>query len=448
VPNNRRTFAVLVALVIIVGILIRAATALWLGDRAEPISGAYDQVSYDTLAQQLLAGKGFSFPVDWYPFTKANEPTAHWSFLYTLYLAGVYAAFGHHPLAARLLQVLLSGLNFWLAYRIGKRLFGEMAGVAAAALTAVYAYLIFFNAVLMTQTFYILAVLTAIDVAFLTIQNPSRRHWLLLGFAIGIGVLLRQTLLLFAPFLFAWIAWAIRGHSALGVSGLKAHANRPSAAVRRGKLTAFSGILLSSAVIASLILPWTIRNYLTYHDFLLLNSNGGYWFYASNHPLQGTDFNQSLAPPIPQNLHDLSEPTIDRALFSQGLGFIMADPERFFLLSVNRIKDYYWLFPSEQSSTIANLSRTLSFPIYLPLMLYGLWLSRRQWRACLPLYLYVAFDALLCLSTWSAPRYRLPSDAILMPFAGLAAVSLASQFGIIPLWASKDESPQTRLDSV
>ena len=90
--------------IFVFSILVRVAVAVWLGDNANPISGAADQYSYDTLAQRVLAGYGFSFPTDWYPFTPANTPTAHWSFAYTLYLTGVYAIFGHHPLVARILQ--------------------------------------------------------------------------------------------------------------------------------------------------------------------------------------------------------------------------------------------------------------------------------------------------------------------------------------------------------
>ena len=235
---------------------------------------------------------------------------------------------GHHPLAARLIQVLLSGLNIWFAYRLGRRVSNDLAGLAAAALTAAYAYLIFFNAALMTQTFYILAVLGALDLSFSLVENPGRRGWILLGLTIGLGVLLRQTLLLFAPFLLGWVWWATRrsrrGGSEFGI---------------------VPGIILSVALIAAFILPWTLRNYLTYHDFLLLNSNGGYWLYSSNHPDQGTNFNPNYAAPIPQDLRGLAEPALDRALYSRALGFIEADPRRFLLLSLNRTKDFFWLLP-------------------------------------------------------------------------------------------------------
>jgi 4-amino-4-deoxy-L-arabinose transferase-like glycosyltransferase len=159
--------------IIALAILIRLVAAFALGDTALPVSGAYDQVSYDMLAQRVLSGHGFSFPTSWYPFTAPDEQTAHWSFLYALYLAGVYALFGHHPFAARIIQVILSGLHIWLVYRIGRRLFGEWVGVASAILTTFYAYFIFFNAALMTQTFYIIALLAALNLT-LTLADDSK----------------------------------------------------------------------------------------------------------------------------------------------------------------------------------------------------------------------------------------------------------------------------------
>ena len=51
-----------------------------------------------------------AFPVAWYPFAPAGAPTAHWSFLYTLFAAAVYALVGWHPLAVRLVSALLAGI--------------------------------------------------------------------------------------------------------------------------------------------------------------------------------------------------------------------------------------------------------------------------------------------------------------------------------------------------
>lgn len=95
----RRAFLALLAL----GLLLRLGAALYMGDTVRPLPGIWDQLSYDRLAWRVVTGHGLSFGEDSWPFTRAGAPTAHWSFLYTGYLAAVYAALGHHPLAARLL---------------------------------------------------------------------------------------------------------------------------------------------------------------------------------------------------------------------------------------------------------------------------------------------------------------------------------------------------------
>jgi len=402
-------------LIIIFALGARVLLALLLGDEVNEVAGTYDQIAYDLLAQRVVAGHGFSFPVDWYPFARGGEPTAHWSFLYTSYLSGVYAVFGHHPLTARLIQIVISAAGIWLVFRLGRRLFDSVVGLVAAGLAACYAYLILFNASLMTQSFYILAVLASLDAALGLVDKHTWRRWAALGIFLGLGVLLRQSLLLFAPVLLLWIWWA----------GSRA----PHAAQeRRARL---GGMALAVALIALCILPWTARNYVAFQDFLLLNSNGGYWLYSSNHPAQGTTFDSTFKAPIPDELVNLKEPAIDRALMRQGIGFILADPVRVGLLSLDRLKDYFWLFPTENSSALSNWSRLFSFGLYLPFMVYGLYLSRRHWRMCLPLYLYVAIDGIFCLLTWAAPRYRLPSDVILMVFAGLGVVTLAVRLRLV-----------------
>src|SRR5581483_12319151 len=93
--------------IILLALGIRIVLVLVLGDEIREVSGTYDQFAYDRLAQRVVAGYGFSFDTDWYPFAHANQPTAHWSFLYTLYLSGGYAGGGHHPVAGRLGQVFI-----------------------------------------------------------------------------------------------------------------------------------------------------------------------------------------------------------------------------------------------------------------------------------------------------------------------------------------------------
>lgn len=403
-PGAGRDAKGFLAAIIIVAIALRVVVAVFLGDRVVPVSGAADQVSYDALAQRLLAGHGFSFARSWYPFTEPNEPTAHWSYLYTLYLAGVYALFGHHPLAARLLQALISGLGCWLIYRLGRQLFDERTGLVAAALMALYAYFVFFAAALMTQTFYILALLTALTIAVDLARAPTRRRWLGLGVALGIGTLLRQTLLLFAPLLIVWVAWSGRGR------------------------TRWRDALTSMLVLLLWIAPWTAYNYRVFGDFLLLNSNGGFFLYSSNHPSHGTQFDPSHVAPRPPHVRGLAEPAMDRALFREALATIIAEPGRFLRLSWSRVPQYFRILPDRRSSTLSNLARVLSITLYLPFMLWGLLLAYPRWTVAAPVLLYVGFETAMHLTSWAAPRYRLPSDALMMLFAAVALIDLRRRF--------------------
>lgn len=393
--------------IVLLAILVRVPVAFLMGDQVTVLPGIHDQVSYDALARRLLAGEGYSFPEKWYPFTPADTPTAHWSFTYPLYLAGVYGLAGYHPLVARLLQAVVGGaLICWLVYRIGRRVASEEVGLAAAALAAVYGYFIYYNAALMTETFFIVFVLWALYLGIELKEKPTLARWLWLGLALGMAGLLRQTVLLFVPFLFLWLFWEVR---------------KPPAQKWN--------VLLPIGVIVLLILPWTIRNYLVYDQLLPLNSNAGYAFYASNNPNLATDWsNEEVVVPVPLELAGQNEAELNQALTRMGMELILADPTRYLLLTLDKTREYFKFWPSSESSPISNLNRVLSFGLYLPFMLLGLFLSLPRWRDFLPLYLFIVIHTGIHLLTWPAPRYRLPVDAVSMIFAGLALLELARQF--------------------
>ena len=399
--------------ILITAALIRMPVAILMGDHVVELPGIQDQISYDALARSLLDGRGYSFTENWYPFTKANTPTAHWSFLYPLYLAGTYAVAGYHPLVARLIQGVLGGvLLCFLVYKLGRKLVSEETGLVGAGLTAVYGYFIYYNAALMTETFSIILVLLALHLSLELKEDPTPGRWVWLGFSLGLAALLRQTVLLFAPFLLLWLFLELRDKN-----------------VRWGYFA------VPIVIIVLLITPWTLRNFQVYDSFLLLNSNAGYALYASNNPNMGSDWqNEHVVVPVPEELKGLNEAQLDRALTQRGLDFILADPGRIFLLNLNKILEYVRFWPTRESSQISNINRVLSFGLYLPFMLLGLWISFARWRNFVPLYLFMVIHTGIHLLSWPAPRYRLPIDAILMVFAGMALLELARK---VKVWRSK-----------
>jgi hypothetical protein len=438
-------------IIILMAIALRVVAAFYLGDRVVPVSGAYDQVSYDRLAQRVLNGYGFTFDELWWPYTQPGEPTAHWSFLYTLYLAGVYGLMGHHPLVARLIQAVLVGaLMPWLVYRLGCRHFGPQVGLVASGVMACYAYFIFYAAALMTESFYIIGILWVLDLAGQLGQAdesmPSTlQRGLLLGLALGVTALLRQVFLLFIPVMFIWLLWrSYRFQTSFRSAGLTAGENeafessstrllRPATHLRNNPVVRMIGILLVAAVVLLVaIAPWTVRNYWAFDRFVLLNTNAGFAFYWSNHPIHGQNYPANLpdwssyVKLIPPELLSLNEAELDQALLERGFGFIQDDPGRYLMLSISRVDDYFKFWPSSESGLISNLSRVFSFGLLWPLMAYGLIAQgRRSFSSeSLILYLFIIIYTAIHLLSWALIRYRLPVDAVLIIFTSTVLVEI------------------------
>jgi hypothetical protein len=417
-------------LILIIGIsvLIRIVAAIYLGDKVVDLPGTYDQISYHNLALRVLGGHGFSFGVGWWPATPANQPTAHWSYLYTLYLVLVYFIFGPHPIVARLIQAVIVGIfQTYLTFKIGQKIFGDWIGIVAALLSSVYIYFIYYSATLMTEPFYITAILWALFLILEIREIHSKAHNLkpgreitlsiFLGLALIIGVLLRQLLLIVVPFLLLWV-WLVRWSK-----------------YRKLPLTSTA---IVAAVMIVFILPITFYNYQRFHRFVLLNTNAGFAFFWGNNPIYGTQFqpllsNTTYAQLIPEDVRSLNEAAMDQALLKRGIGFVISDPVRYILLSISRIPFYFEFWPTAGSGLISNISRIFSFGIMLPFMLYGMIAAlfniivpiKDSWSSPeVMLILFSALYAAIHILTWTLIRYRLPIDAIFLVFAGYALSDL------------------------
>jgi 4-amino-4-deoxy-L-arabinose transferase-like glycosyltransferase len=410
-------------LILAVSVLLRVAVAIAMGDTVVELPGVFDQISYHNLALRVLSDYGFTFGELWWPITPAGAPTAHWSFLYTLYLVFVYFIFGPHPILARIIQAIVVGiLHPYMTYRLGEKIFNKNIGLIAAAVTAIYIYYFYYGAALMTEPFYITGILFTLYFAMQLAENTEKKQDIRLGIALGISIgltiVLRQVFLLFLPFLFLWI-WIARFKL------------NPSASLRPSRKLPIVSTALSFILIFSFIIPITLYNYQRFHSFVLLNTNSGYAFFWGNHPIYGTKFIPILSTAeyqamIPEEVRHLDEAALDRELLGRGIQFVMNDPKRYILLSLSRIPPYFMFWYSSESSTLSNISRIGSFGLFLPFMIYGLFLGVKQNRKNLltsPAGLMMLFAVVYSgahILTWTLIRYRLPVDAVLIPFAALA----------------------------
>ncbi len=424
--------------IIALGVLARLVAAVLLGDVVVPLPAAWDQIYFHDVALNLLAGKGFAYSRPPWPFIQPLAPTAYTSFVYQIAIAAIYLVLGPHPIAARLIQALICSLLPWLVYGIVKRIGGEARGeeesvlrlrpqpfdegsgqraplrtrivpresrtaimaLAAAGITAFYAYFIYFSATLMTDGPYLVTVAWSILLTLDLAEQPSGRQWVLWGLAVGLSTVLRQVYMPIAGLLFLYIVWKAR---------------------RRVNLL---HVAAAAAIVAGLILPWTVRNYLVFHRFLLLNSQAGQVLWNANHPDLGTEFESAMFP-IPDDLQGADEVTINDELMRRGLLEIAAEPGRFLLLSLSRLQMFFLFYPRPESSVFSNIARTFSFGISLPFMVAGLAISFREWRRWLLVYLFIAAYIFIHIISWAQIRYRMPVDMALIPFAALALVTLA-----------------------
>lgn len=493
------------ALIIMTAVILRVAASLMLGNTIETLPAIADQISYHSLATRFLEGHGFTFAVAWWPATRAGEATAHWSYLYTLYLSLIYSIFGLNPLAARLIQSVLAGILMpWLAFRLARQVFKPRQGLSpqlpnqpkdtpsqplpkgegndpnhdeihirprftsmktlalswqsadtiipllAAAWIAVYGYFIYFSAALMTETFYIIGILWVLDCALrLGIPRERQEHnpgsraslnkaffitpWIEMGLSISITAMLRQVFLLFVPVLFLWLGWTMirqgnrQTHPANNSESRKI-LNSPGAKASK-RFISFS--LLTILVITVLIAPITIYNYAQFNRFVLLNTNAGYAFYWSNHPIYGDRFVSILTADmpsyyelLPQDVLWMNEAQLDNELMKRGIAFVTADLGRYIRLSIDRIPAYFIFWPLDSSSTFSNITRVFSYGLAIPFIIVGiiLWINDIRRRrifadAGLLLLLFSMVYSIVHLLSWAGIRYRLPVDAVTLTFA-------------------------------
>jgi 4-amino-4-deoxy-L-arabinose transferase-like glycosyltransferase len=178
---------------------------------------------------------------------------------YPAFLAGVFAIFGMEHYRAVLVQQMVVDIGTcFLIADLARRLISPRAAQVAFALAALCPFLANYVANALTETLEVFFTVLALDLAIVgldTLQNSSRKVWVGCGLAVGAAILLRPDggLLLLAIeayllllFIRNWI--------------YKTQTRVPAPHVLR------AGLILASVSLATL-LPWTVRNLHTLHEF-------------------------------------------------------------------------------------------------------------------------------------------------------------------------------------
>jgi 4-amino-4-deoxy-L-arabinose transferase-like glycosyltransferase len=368
-----------------------------------------DALGFDKQAQAVARGEILGAG----PFFQAP--------LYPYLLGGIYALFGRNLLVARLLQMAAGSLSVVLLFLIGRRIFGERAGVAAGIMGALYGTFIVYEGDLLRE---FLTLFLNLLFLLLLLRAEERRTgpaWYLAGLALGLSAICRETVLLFAPLAAAWIAFRLR----------------PRESWRR--------VLLAVALVAAgslcAILPVTLRNRLVTGVWTLVSYQGGIAFYIGNNP----DYDRTSTlhsgheweefSRLPERRAGVVTPAGASAWFyREAFRFIREEPGAWLGLLGKKFVLFWNAWEADANNSLDHWrehSRTLSlllwrsgplilpFGLLAPLALLGLFLALGERRGLLPALMLLTYLGALLLFIVLA-RYRLAAVPPLLLFAGRA----------------------------
>ena len=121
---------------------------------------------------------------------------AHHPPLYSLFLGGLSALGIEAPVGQRLASALLGTAAVVVLGMVARRLAGDRVGVLAAVIAAVYPNLWINDALLLSESMYVLAVAGLLWVAFAYREEPGVRRAAVLGVVLGLTALVRAEALL------------------------------------------------------------------------------------------------------------------------------------------------------------------------------------------------------------------------------------------------------------
>jgi 4-amino-4-deoxy-L-arabinose transferase-like glycosyltransferase len=175
--------------------------------------------------------------------------------LYLYFVGALYQAFGTLE-AVKYAQAVLGALLVPAVGLVGRRAFGARAGLAAAAIAALYPELVWFASHFWAETVFTALLWWALERTTAADERGSPALAAAAGALFGLATLTRETVLYFLPAAALWLAW------------------RSAGGVRR------AAVFLLAAL--ALVVPWTVRNYLVFDALVPVSTSGALNLWQGN----------------------------------------------------------------------------------------------------------------------------------------------------------------------
>ncbi len=390
-PFGRRSLCLL----FLAALAVRVAFAAFAAPRGEGLIFP-DAAIYDSIARNWLAGKGFR---------EDSGRQASRAPGYPVFLAACHSIGLQRPQGIYLVQAIADSAMCVLLALLGRRLYGDTAGIVAGCIAAVYPFFIYFTGLLLAETLFTLGLVALMLLLFEcadALEKSTPRALLVsavAGVLLGLLVLLRSSLLLFPLFLLPiWLAR--RGH-------------------RLGAMAAWGTMIAAMALV---MLPWIVRNYGIFGRFIPTTLQVGESLYEANSPCaDGGPMMDRIDWVKERGGRPMGEYENNQFFKNAALRYIREHPGRFCALAVEKFARFWNPLPN-YGPYRRPLGIAVSICAWAPIILLafvGILKRKREIALLLLLLSPVAYFTLLHMVFVGSVRYRTP----VMPFVILLAAS-------------------------
>jgi 4-amino-4-deoxy-L-arabinose transferase-like glycosyltransferase len=355
---------------------------------------------YGAMAKWVASGQGFSSPYFDYP-----RPSAQMAPVYVYFIAFIFSVFGIYSTASAIViqvfQSIVSAGTCVVFYLLGEKLLGERVGLIAALILAIYPPAIFFSTMRIGPVALVVLLLGVIIYLLMHMREKENyRTTIYCGLLMGLAALTEPAVLPFFPLIAAWFLFC----------------NHLSTA------TAAKHIFIAGCLAVLCVIPWTVRNYLVFHQLVLIKSPLGMnLLYGNNADGNGvisyakTAFSPAELPTVEK----LDEVTTDRLMSEKAMRFIRENPRLFFERTLRRFSAF-WTLLSGYRETRFDLIRNFIYGSVLVLSCLGALLAYRN-RKLTPLIPFLLFffsyPLIFYVTHVTYYRYRYPVEPFLILFA-------------------------------
>ena len=264
-----------------------------------PVVPMSDPAAYDTMAQHLAAGNGYSLQ----PFTENPDevtPTAYWAVGAPAVYAACFKLFGHTYVPIVAVNLIANVITLALLMLLAARWTSGKHAAVAGLCFAIWPGQVTFVTILASELLFAFGMVAVI-------YAWSRQDWNvwwripLVGVLLGLTCLVRPTALLF-PILLVII----------------------SVAQREGLVKPVWQSAIAALIMVAVVMPWSLRNERVLGKFVLVSANSGANLWMGNHP--GTDGGYADLPPETAGMSEIER---DTYLKQAAKDYIKAEPVAF-----------------------------------------------------------------------------------------------------------------------